>query len=252
MTNNLFKTEARKTLSIFTTAGYPNLDSLNEQLQLFEANAIDFVEVGIPFSDPMADGPVIQASSMKALENGMNLNVLFEQLSRRSATTPIVLMGYLNPVLQYGLTRFLEKAENLGVKGLVLPDLSVELYEQKYLSLFSKYSVPVCFLVTPNTADHRIQRAAALSRNGFLYLVSSNSTTGNSKSNYTDLQERYKQIKSLAGATPVIIGFGIRDKASFDSATLHVDGGIIGSAFIQAAKKSEQNNFIKMLSENRI
>ena len=244
MKKNIFKNSSRKTLSLFTTAGFPKLDSLVGQLELFERHGVDFVEVGIPFSDPMADGPVIQNSSMKALQNGMNLNILFEQLNQRRSTLPLVLMGYINPLLQFGLEKFLTKAQKAGVSGLVLPDLSAELYEKRYQMIFERYNIPVCFLVTPLTDDERIQRAAKFSHDGFLYLVSSNSTTGGIGSDYNSLQERYQTIKQLAGETPVIIGFGIRDRESFERATLHVDGGIIGSALIQAIEKNKEEDFI--------
>lgn len=244
----IFKNKTTPGLSIFTTAGFPTLNSLNSQLELLNNMNVDFVEVGIPFSDPMADGPVIQASSMKALKNGMNLTVLFEQLAERTTEIPIILMGYLNPVLQFGLEKFLTLSHENNVSGFVLPDLSAELYESKYQSIFEKHNIPVCFLVTPKTADERIIKAAKLSAKGFIYLVSSNSTTGGSQINKSELSERYQEIKSLCGTTPVVIGFGIRDKSSFRKATKGLDGGIIGSAFIKALENQEENSFLKELS----
>lgn len=244
----IFKNKTTPALSIFTTAGFPKQDSLNDQLELLTKMNVDFVEVGIPFSDPMADGPVIQASSMKALKNGMNLTVLFEQLAQRTTEIPIILMGYFNPVLQFGLEKFLTLAHENKVSGFVLPDLSAELYQSKYQSIFEKYNIPVCFLVTPKTADDRIKKAAKLSEKGFIYLVSSNSTTGSIKINNDALSKRYQEIKSLCGNTPVVIGFGIRDESSFEKATKGLDGGIIGSAFIKALESQEENSFLKELS----
>lgn len=241
----IFENRKKPALSIFTTAGFPALDSLNSQLELFTDMNVDFVEVGIPFSDPMADGPVIQESSMKALRNGMNLTLLFEQLEKRSTVIPIVLMGYLNPVLQFGLEKFLQLAKKSKVSGLILPDLSAELYESKYQGTFEKYGIPVCFLVTPKTTDERIVHAAKLSKNGFIYLVSSNSTTGGAQKNNNDLSKRYLEIKSLCDTTPVVIGFGIRDKASFEKATQGLDGGIIGSAFIKALERKDEKSFLE-------
>jgi tryptophan synthase alpha chain len=237
----------RPLLSIFLTAGYPKLTDLQSQIALLEQYDVDFIEVGIPFSDPLADGPVIQDSSSIALKNGMSLNVIFEQLRSIETSVPLILMGYLNPILQFGIEKFLVETRNAGIDKLVLPDLSMEIYERDYQALFDEYGITPCFLVTPKTKNERIQRAAALSSKGFVYLVSSNSTTGTNNDASEDLQERYKEIKSRCEGTPVIIGFGIRDKASFKEATQHVDGGIIGSAFIQSLKKGNQKEFLRAL-----
>jgi tryptophan synthase alpha chain len=238
----------KKKLSLFTTAGYPHIDSLPAHLELFERKGVDFVEVGIPFSDPLADGPTIQDSSTVALKNGMHLGLIFEQLKARKSRIPILLMGYINPVLQFGLDKFLQNAVEVGANGFVLPDLSVELYEERYQTVFDKYGIPICFLVTPSTRNERIIKAAQHSRNGFVYLVSSNSTTGNESSQTADLQARYKEIKTLCGTTSVMIGFGIKDKASFLAKTKNVDGGIIGSAFIKAAGEGKAEEFLNALT----
>lgn len=238
-----------KQISLFTTAGYPELNSLPYHLSLFEQKGVDFVEVGIPFSDPLADGPTIQESSAVALSNGMNLNVLFDQLEKRSSTIPIVLMGYINPVLQFGLENFLKRAKEVGASGFVLPDLSIELYESRYQSLFEKYDIPVNFLITPSSENSRIRRSAELSKDGFVYLISSNSTTGSVDENPVDLGQRYKEIKELCGNTKVMIGFGIKDRATFIKKTESVDGGIIGSAFIKAAGKGEEDLFLSELTQ---
>jgi len=235
-------------LSIFLTAGYPKLNDLSYQIALLEKAKVDFIEVGIPFSDPLADGPVIQESSSVALKNGMSLKVIFEQLKQIETSTPLVLMGYLNPILQFGMEHFLAETKNAGIKLLILPDLSIEIYERDYQALFAKFSITPCFLVTPKTTNNRIQRAAQLSAGGFIYLVSTNSTTGSNTAATEDLQLRYKEIKELCGNTPVIMGFGIRDKATFLKATEQVDGAIIGSAFIQALGKGEEKEFLERLN----
>jgi tryptophan synthase alpha chain len=245
--SKLFKNLKRPALSIFTTAGFPKIDSLNDQLNELEKQGVDFVEVGIPFSDPLADGPVIQASSMVALENGMNLSLLFKQLEQRTATIPLILMGYINPILSYGLDEFLNRAKKCNISGFVLPDLSIEIYEKRYKSTFEQYGIPLCFLVTPATHDERIKKSAALSKDGFLYLVSSNQTTGSGNSPTEDLSSRYQHIQKIAHPTPVVIGFGIKNKADFQKATAGLDGGIIGSAFIQAVEKGEEKVFLEGL-----
>lgn len=241
----------KKEISIFTTAGYPEIDSLKEQLELFETFDIDFCEVGIPFSDPMADGPTIQETSMKALSNGMNINLIFEQLAIRKSTIPIYLMGYLNPILQFGVDEFLKKCEATKVKGLILPDVSMEIYERNYKDSFEKYNIPLCFLVTPRTSNERIQKAAELSKEGFLYLVSTNQITGGKGNNDASLQDRYQVVKKLAGPTKVMIGFGIHDSNSFEEKTKNVDGGIIGSAFLRAVKKRDEENFLAEVTGKR-
>ena len=234
-------------LSIFLTAGYPALNDLSGQIELLEKHNVDFIEIGIPFSDPLADGPVIQASSAAALRNGMSLAIVFEQLNRINTSVPLVLMGYLNPILQFGMESFLKETNKVGIQQVILPDLSMEIFQRDYQSLFQKYGVTPCFLVTPKTSDARIQKAAELSSNGFVYLVSVNSTTGTRVESTIDLQNRYNEVKQLCGNTPVIMGFGIRDKPTFESATQYVDGAIIGSAFIQALEKGGEVEFLQLL-----
>lgn len=234
-------------LSIFLTAGYPKLNDLSKQIKLLEKHRVDFVEIGIPFSDPLADGPVIQDSSSVALRNGMSLPLIFEQLKNIETSLPLVLMGYLNPILQFGIEHFLIETNKAGIDKVILPDLSMEIYERDYQSIFEKYSITLCFLVTPKTTNDRIQKAAKLSSNGFIYLVSTNSTTGANNDSTEELQLRYNEIKKLCGNTPVIMGFGIRDKVTFQQATKHVDGAIIGSAFIQALGNGEEEDFLTAL-----
>lgn len=234
-------------LSIFLTAGYPKLNDLANQIKLLEKHKIDFVEIGIPFSDPLADGPVIQDSSSVALKNGMSLPLIFQQLKEIETTLPLVLMGYLNPILQFGVEKFLMETKNVSINNVILPDLSMEIYQLDYQSLFEKYAITPCFLVTPKTSNDRIKKAAKLSKKGFIYLVSTNSTTGVNHATTVDLQMRYKEIKELCGKTPVIMGFGIRDKDTFQQATKCADGAIIGSAFIQALGKGEEVEFLERL-----
>lgn len=235
-------------LSIFLTAGYPRLNDLSQQIKLLEKHRVDFVEIGIPFSDPLADGPIIQDSSSIALKNGMSLPLIFQQLKEIETSLPLVLMGYLNPILQFGIEYFLLETKNAGIDKVILPDLSMEIYERDYQSIFEKYSITPCFLVTPKTTNDRIQKAAKLSVKGFIYLVSTNSTTGANNDSTEELQLRYSEIKNLCGGTPVIMGFGIRDKATFQQATQHVDGAIIGSAFIQALGYGSEEEFLRELN----
>lgn len=235
-------------LSIFLTAGYPRLNDLSQQIKLLEKHRVDFVEIGIPFSDPLADGPIIQDSSSIALKNGMSLPLIFQQLKEIETSLPLVLMGYLNPILQFGIEYFLLETKNAGIDKVILPDLSMEIYERDYQSIFEKYSITPCFLVTPKTTNDRIQKAAKLSVKGFIYLVSTNSTTGANNDSTEELQLRYSEIKNLCGGTPVIMGFGIRDKATFQQATQHVDGAIIGSAFIQALGNGSEEEFLRELN----
>jgi tryptophan synthase alpha chain len=240
----LFKNQSKPLLSIFTTAGYPKIDDLDRQLELFDRKNVDFIELGIPFSDPMADGPIIQETSADALQNGMNLDLLFKQLNQRKSTLPIVLMGYLNPILLFGLERFLEESKKANVSGFIIPDLEIDLYQERYKNIFDAFDIPVCFLVTPRSSDTRIQKAAALSKDGFVYLVSTNSITGGEVSGNNQLSARYAEIKKLCGTTPVMIGFGISDRKSFDDATKNLNGGIIGSSFLKALKKGEESEFL--------
>mgnify|MGYP003113692772 CR=1 FL=1 len=239
-----FKNKDKHLLSIFTTAGYPEIDDFHRQLAIFDSKNVDFIELGIPFSDPMADGPTIQETSTVALQNGMNLDLLFEQLNKRNSTLPIVLMGYLNPILLFGLKRFLEQAKKANVSGFIIPDLEIDLFEQRYKAIFDAFNIPVCFLVTPRTSNARIQKAAELSKDGFVYLVSTNSITGGEVEGNNQLSSRYAEIKELCDSTPVMIGFGISDRNSFDNATKNLNGGIIGSAYLKALKKGEEEAFL--------
>lgn len=240
--DSLFQIKRQKVLNVYCTAGYPHLNSITEVLRSLEANGADIVEIGIPYSDPLADGPVIQQSNMIALQNGMTLPVLFEQLKaiRKEVELPIILMGYMNPVLQFGIERFCAEAKAVGVDGLILPDLPIYEFETEHRAVFEKYGLRFIFLVTPETSDERIKQLDALS-SGFLYAVSSSSTTGGDKS-IEDQDSYFRRLKELDLGNPVLVGFGIKDKASFNAACAYTNGAIIGSAYIRELEKAEDIN----------
>lgn len=242
-------------LSIFVTAGFPQLDSLPSQIQFLEANGVDFIEVGIPFSDPMADGPTIQESSNVALQNGMSVSLMFEQLSKVETSIPLVIMSYFNPILHYGLERFLESCNQVKVDHVIIPDISLEVYERLYRSNFEKYGVTLCFLITPKTPSERISKMSTLSSDGFLYLVSSNMTTGTpvlrAESRSTgsiSLNKELSRIRAAAGDTPLMIGFGIKSREDVLDVHQKANGAIIGSAYIRALSEGRAQEFISSVS----
>ena len=226
----------KKQLSIFITAGFPTLYSTKAQILQLQSKGVDFIEVGIPFSDPIADGVVIQESSSIALANGMNMDVLFDQLDsiKNKVQIPLVLMGYLNPVLQYGLEKFLKRCKDLKIASIILPDLSIEIYERFYKKLFEKYDVPMTFLITPTTSTERIDKVVNASSKSFVYLVSQTSITGKKQALDSSLFERYSEIKQLCKNVPVMLGFGISTKEDVENAHQSCDGAIIGSAYIRS------------------
>ena len=230
----LFERKKKRVLNVYCTAGYPELDSTVNVMAALEANGADIIELGMPYSDPLADGEVIQASSAQALRNGMSIPVLFKQLSqmRKRVSIPVILMGYMNPVLQYGFDKFCKDAKEVGVDGLILPDLPQFEFETEYGNIIRKYDLDFIFLVTPETSPERIRKLDQLST-GFLYAVSSSSTTGAEK-NMGDVSDFIRQLSSYNLKNPVLVGFGIKDKASFDRATEYSNGAIIGTAFIKA------------------
>jgi tryptophan synthase alpha chain len=232
--SGLFKKKNKKVLNVYCTAGFPRLDSTLEVLAALQDNGADLIELGMPYSDPLADGPVIQASSTKALENGMTISTLFGQLKamRPSVSVPVLLMGYMNPILQYGFERFCESAAGVGVDGLILPDLPIYEFETEYGPVMKKYGLDFIFLVTPETSEERVRKVDSLS-SGFLYAVSSSSTTGKNKE-INDQQKYFERLAGMGLRNPVLVGFGIRDKASFEAACLHANGAIIGTAYIKA------------------
>ncbi|MFD1163459.1 tryptophan synthase subunit alpha [Hwangdonia seohaensis] len=226
--------ENKKLLSIYFTAGYPNLDDTAPIIQDLEKNGVDMIEIGLPFSDPLADGPTIQASSTQALKNGMTTKVLFEQLKdiRKTVKIPLIIMGYFNPIFQYGVEAFCEKCKEIGIDGLIIPDLPVDVYHEKYQAIFEKYGLINVFLITPQTSDDRIKYIDSIS-NGFIYMVSSASTTG-AQSGFGNVQTQYfKRIADMRLKNPQIIGFGISNNDTFTQATQYAKGAIIGSAFVK-------------------
>lgn len=231
----LFQEKNNNVLSVYFTAGYPGVDDTMPILKALEESGADMVELGMPFSDPLADGPTIQKSSEKALANGMSLNKLFEQIAnmRQQISMPIVLMGYLNPVMKYGLNAFAEKCKEVGVDGLILPDLPVKEYLSTYKAVFQKNGLSNIFLITPQTPESRI-RAIDEETDGFIYMVSSASTTG-AKSDISNKQvEYFSRVNDMNLKNPRVIGFGISDKNTFDEACKYANGAIIGSAFVKA------------------
>ena len=249
MTINRIQTklqENKKLLSIYFTAGYPNINDTVSIIQNLEKNGVDMIEIGLPFSDPLADGPTIQASSTQALKNGMTTEVLFKQLKniRKTVDIPLIIMGYFNPMFQYGVEAFCEKCKEIGIDGLIIPDLPVDVYHEEYQAIFEKYDLINVFLITPQTSDERIRYIDSIS-NGFIYMVSSASTTG-SQSGFGDEQTNYfERIGNMNLNNPQIVGFGISNNKTFTQATQYAKGAIIGSAFV----KHVTNNGVNTIDE---
>ena len=244
--------ENKKLLSIYFTAGYPNLNDTVTIIQNLEKSGVDMIEIGLPFSDPLADGPIIQASSTNALKNGMTTEVLFDQLKdiRKSVGIPLIIMGYFNPMLQYGVEAFCEKCRDIGIDGLIIPDLPVDVYSEKYKSTFEKYGLINVFLITPQTSNERIRFIDSIS-NGFIYMVSSASVTG-SQSGFGDDQKQYfERISNMNLNNPQIVGFGINNRVTFNQATQYAKGAIIGSAFIKYISKNALKNINKFIKTIR-
>lgn len=236
----LFQEKQENILSVYFTAGFPDVNDTLPVIQLLEKSGVDMVEIGIPFSDPLADGPVIQSSSTRALQNGMNLHLLMEQLKniRDSIKIPLVLMGYLNPVLQYGIEKFCEDAAQCGIDGLIIPDLPLlkDLQGFKNLEgltdLFKKSNLKNILLVTPGTEEARIKKIDSLSE-GFIYAVSSSSTTGNVKPDLLQQENYFQRLEKMDLKNPLMIGFGISNREQFLHACKFASGAIIGSAFLR-------------------
>lgn len=238
--NKLFETKNQDILSVYFTAGFPSLNNTVEIIQELEKNGVDLIEIGIPFSDPTADGPTIQKSSETALKNGMSLNLLFEQLQgiRKTVKIPLILMGYINPVYQYGIERFCEKCDEIGIDGTILPDLPLDEYETEYKTFFDKNKLHNILLITPQTSEERIRQIDDLS-GGFIYMVSSASTTGAGKKVEDFHKDYFEKIQQMQLKNPRLIGFGISDKATFSNACSYASGAIIGSAFVNAVAHSK-------------
>jgi len=229
----LFKRKSSRILNVYCTAGFPHAASTLVVMQALQDAGADIIELGMPYSDPLADGPVIQQSGGVALQNGMTIAKLFADLKdfRQQITIPVILMGYLNPVLQYGFERFCRDAAAAGVDGLILPDLPEYEYETIYGPVMKAHGLDMIFLVTPETSEERVRRLDGLS-SGFLYAVSSSSTTGSGKQ-MDSVEEYLIRLKGYGLRNPVLVGFGIRDRATFDAACRHANGAIIGTAYIQ-------------------
>lgn len=244
--------ENKKILSIYFSAGYPNLNDTVQIIQDLEKNGVDMIEIGLPFSDPLADGPTIQASSTQALHNGMTTQVLFDQLKdiRKTVNIPLVIMGYFNPMLQYGVEKFCATCAEIGIDGLIIPDLPVDVYADEYKAIFEKYGLKNIFLITPQTSDERIHFIDSVS-DGFIYMVSSASVTGSS-AGFGNTQEAYFQrIAQMNLKNPQVIGFGINNAETFQQATQFAKGAIIGSAFITYLKENGTANIKAFLESIR-
>jgi tryptophan synthase alpha chain len=223
-----------KLLSIYFTAGYPELEDTATILRGLQDSGVDMVEIGLPFSDPLADGPTIQESSTRALKNGMTTQKLFDQLKdvRKDIHIPLLIMGYLNPMVQYGVEAFCRKCSETGIDGLIIPDLPVDVYNENYRELFERYGLINVFLITPQTSAERIRFIDEISR-GFIYMVSSASTTGAQQSFGPVQQDYFRRVSEMNLRSPQIVGFGISNEETFNQATEKAVGGIIGSAFIK-------------------
>ena len=243
---NLFKEKKNNILSIYFTAGYPSLNDSIEIIKTLDECNVDLIEIGMPFSDPIADGPIIQNSSNIAIDNGMNLNVLFDQLAdiRKITEIPIILMGYVNPVYQFGYDKFIKKILDCHLDGLILPDLPFDDYKIQFKPIFDKKNLSFISLITPNTSDDRIKQIDNNS-NGFIYMVSSSSITGKKSSFNKNQIQYFNRINSLSLKNPKIIGFGISDKESFEQACKYSNGAIIGSNFIKSLDKNDLSKSIR-------
>ena len=245
--------EDKKLLSIYFSAGFPNLEDTVPILKKLEASGVDMIEIGLPFSDPLADGPTIQKSSTQALINGMTSDKLFLQLEniRESVQIPLVLMGYFNPIMQFGVEKFCQQCESIGIDGLIIPDLPIDVYHEDYKILFDKYGLYNMFLITPQTTEDRIRYIDEVS-NGFIYMVSSAGVTG-AKNNFGDTQTEYFQrISSMKLISPTVVGFGISNATNYSAAIKHSNGAIIGSAFIKFLENKGVNkidDFIRSIRD---
>ncbi|SHF34666.1 tryptophan synthase subunit alpha [Dysgonomonas macrotermitis] len=247
----LFIQKPKNILSIYFTAGYPQLNDTVTVIKELQDNGVDLIEIGIPFSDPMADGPTIQASGTVALKNGMTLKVLFDQLAdiRKEIHIPLIMMGYLNPIMQFGFENFCKKCHEAGIDGAIIPDLPFDDYLKEYKPIAEKYDIKIVMLITPETSDERI-RLIDEHTDGFVYMVSSASTTGAQSSFDEKKQDYFKKIDAMNLRNPRLVGFGISNKATFDAAQANSSGAIIGSKFITLLKESKDiKEAVKNLKE---
>ena len=237
--DQLFQAKKQNIFSVYFTAGYPKLDDTVPVIQALEAHGVDLIEVGIPFSDPMADGPTIQQSGTVALRNGMSLKKLFEQLKdiRETVSIPLIMMGYLNPILQYGIENFCRDCVETGIDGMIIPDLPFADYLTQFKPVVERYGLHCIMLITPETSDERIRQIDE-NTSGFIYMVSTASTTGAKDSFDEKTLAYFRRIDSMNLRNPRMIGFGISNQATFDAACAHASGGIIGSAFVRLLGES--------------
>ena len=226
--------EEGKLLSIYFTAGFPNLNDTADIIIKLQESGVDMIEIGLPFSDPLADGPTIQDSSMSAINNGMNTDILFNQLKdiRDKVYIPLIIMGYFNPILQYGVEKFCKKCNEIGIDGLIIPDLPIDYYLENYKSIFEQNKLYNMFLIAPQTSDERIRKIDSISK-GFIYMVSSSSITGSKNSFSSEQINYFERIEKMDLNTPRIIGFGVGNKETFNATVDYSKGAIIGSAFIK-------------------
>ena len=242
--------EDKKLLSIYFTAGFPKLNDTVTIIQELEKNGVDMIEIGLPFSDPLADGPTIQESSTIAIENGMTTSLLFEQLKniRKSVQIPLIIMGYFNPMMQFGMEKFCQKCAEVGIDGLIIPDLPLFVYETEYKSIFEKYNLKNIFLITPQTSNERIHQIDTIS-DSFIYMVSSAAVTGSQSGFGSEQMDYFKRISELKLKNQQIVGFGIKDKTTFNQATEFQKGAIIGSAFISFLKNNPIYNIQEFINK---
>jgi len=231
----IFRNKKKDLLSLYLTAGYPEIDAMPQLIKLLADKDVDFIEAGMPYSDPLADGPTIQHSSSVALKNGMNLLTYFKQIAkvRAEVDIPILFMGYFNQILKTGIEKFLKQCEAAGIDGLIIPDLSPEIYQNRYQDIFKKHNLGLVFLISPTTSDERIKLIDALS-SGFIYVVSSSSTTGKTGGFGQEHLQYFEKIKAMPLKNPTMIGFGIDSAEKYQTACRYANGAIIGSAFIKA------------------
>lgn len=248
--NRVFKSD-KNIISIYFTAGYPNLNDTLNIIKELDSAKVNMIEIGLPFSDPLADGPTIQESSKSALKNGMNTQILFDQLSdmRKITEIPVVIMGYFNPILQFGVENFCESCKNIGIDGLIIPDLPVDVYNDVYKKIFKSYDLLNMFLITPQTSERRIKFIDKISE-GFIYMVSSYNVTG-AMDSFDSFQRKYfKRINNMKLSSPLLVGFGISNKKTFEDACNYSKGAIIGSAYINWISEngiSKTSDFIKSI-----
>ena len=244
--------EEKKILSIYFTAGFPNLNDTQKIISILEKYNVDLIEVGIPFSDPLADGETIQKSSKKAIENGMTIHTLFSQLKdlRNKVKIPVILMGYLNPIIQFGIEKFCVKSKEIGIDGLIIPDLPIEKYIEEYKSIFNKNNLLNIFLITPQTSVERIKLIDKNSK-GFIYMVSSSSITG-SKNNLEDASFKYfDKISQMNLNNPSLVGFGISNRETYEKVIKKSKGAIIGSAFINFIEQNSLEDIGEFIKKFR-